>query len=188
MSAKTLKRDEQEWIRALDVIATRIKQFYATKNRFMEILSRVKRKNIFSLVPTLAKKYSVENTLSITLKRTPLKGLKICGVDGGSLQQNLSSMAIGLFRAVGVIFSYHSSGIIAKYYPSKHPSPKMVFDTSPRKIKNNILKTSLLRELAEIQVALETLEEDSPDLIFFDGSIIPRPPEQKILDEESLQI
>ena len=99
--------------------------------------------------------------------------MRISAVDGGIVKRSLHGFDFVLARGVGVCFCYRNGNIHkVDYYPNKMPTPEFFFMEALSDL-DWVHTTSIIRQRAEIQTAIDTLEKLKPDLLLLDGSIIP---------------
>lgn len=98
--------------------------------------------------------------------------IKIVGVDGGLVKEELAGVDIALFRAVGTFFTFENGSLSsANYIPCRNPEPEPnVFEGLSR--NDFRLASSLKRAKKEVELAVKSLNED-PDILMMDGSIVP---------------
>ncbi|MBT4114465.1 DNA double-strand break repair nuclease NurA [Candidatus Woesearchaeota archaeon] len=109
------------------------------------------------------------------VQKQDLKGLKICGVDGGFLRKEFHGVTLLIRRAVGVCFEYKKGQVLAQYLPEKNPQPESFVLTPDFSPEDANVIANLKRVELEIKVALECAQKFSPDLLLLDGSIVLHP-------------
>jgi hypothetical protein len=155
--------------RALDSMVERIIDQERRRKRIGEVLSGLGKVSLAGVEDL------VEKSLVREVKRDPLSDLKVCGVDGGLLDQQLHGLDLILIRAVAVIFHYRRALLNgAEYLPSEFPPLRMVDVAEPLDAWEFQLLAGMERQLAELEVATEAAERDGIGAILLDGSIVPQ--------------
>jgi hypothetical protein len=122
----------------------------------------------------LGQKYLVEGSLAKRVIATELKGLRVCGIDGGLLKKPLRGVDLVITRACATIFDYNTSGAVsAEYFPSRTTSPIIKAEMRPISWREVEVNASLERTKAELQLALKVLDQHPLDLLLVDGSLLP---------------
>ncbi len=167
--------------KAIDGISEKIKKYNKHRAMFQNLFREVK----YILDPSqFPKSFDFQTTEHYFIFKVPASetaGLKFAGVDGGVIHKTLNFFDIALIRAVGVLF-YHSKDSKPKvrYFPDKNPFPDILTSIEP--LSNNEVETlvSLWRMQKEIKCGIDLVEQDMPDIIILDGSVLP------VLDEKQL--
>jgi len=142
--------------------------------RIREIAERIadaesRRKAIAGLMRSA----SPELGLFHKVEHSPLKDVKVVGVDGGMAKKSLHGMDCVLVRSAGVCFHYNGSRIKeVAYYPSKTP-PVQADVTDIMSDIDWSCYTSVVRQASEIRTAIDCVGKFSPHLLIMDGSIVP---------------
>ncbi|MBU5689589.1 MAG: DNA double-strand break repair nuclease NurA [Candidatus Aenigmatarchaeota archaeon] len=166
--------------------------------KFQEIIDRLTdiEKNRMKIADTLK---NVNNSFSIgpneeifdkrLINKIQLKPIKknVVGVDGGIVKTSLHGVDLILFRAIGVNFIYLDNVLHqTNYFPSTFPEP------SSEVIVNALSEIELeychnfVRQIKEIETAIESIKKFKPEMVLLDGSIIPHyvtKPENDFLKE-----
>ncbi len=100
--------------------------------------------------------------------------INVVAVDGGIVKASLHGLDLLAYRAVGVNFVY-SNGVIKKidYYPSSSPDPDRRTIIEALSEIDLAYCYNLIRQIKEIEVAIESLKKFKPEMILLDGSVIP---------------
>ncbi|MEM5877897.1 MAG: DNA double-strand break repair nuclease NurA [Candidatus Aenigmatarchaeota archaeon] len=98
----------------------------------------------------------------------------VVGIDGGIVKASLHGIDMMLVRAVGVNFIYSDGNLVkTNYHPSSVPEP------SSDVIINALSEIELeycynfVRQIKEIETAIESVKKFNPDIVLLDGSVIP---------------
>lgn len=96
------------------------------------------------------------------------------GVDGGIIKSSYHGLDMILTRAVAVNFVYENSKIKnVDYYPSSNPQP------DPQIVMDSLSEIELsschnfVRQIMEVETAIEGIKKFKPDITLLDGSVIP---------------
>ncbi|MDI6883676.1 MAG: DNA double-strand break repair nuclease NurA [Hadesarchaea archaeon] len=117
----------------------------------------------------------VEPSLINQVEMDPLVDLTVGGVDGGLLEQQLHGLDLILVRALAAIFHYRNAVLErAEYFPNEVPPPKLVDVAEPLDAKEFELLTGMERQLAELEVAADAVQESGAGLLLLDGSVVPQ--------------
>ncbi len=117
----------------------------------------------------------IEPSLVKTVEMDPLPELTVAGVDGGLLEQQLHGLDLILVRALAAIFHYRNAELErAEYLPSEVPPPKLIDVAEPLDAKEFELLTGMERQLAELEVAADAVQESGAGLLLLDGSVVPQ--------------
>ncbi len=115
-----------------------------------------------------------EKKLIHSIGKINLENLKVAGVDGGIVKQNLHGIDLILLRAVGVLFDYKNNKLASvQYYPDAIPSPIPIVTFDSFSDIEFEVNSNIERLKAEINTARETIEKFTPDILFLNGSVIP---------------
>ncbi len=119
------------------------------------------------------KKISPQFDLVKNVEPANLENIKIAGIDGGIVKTTLHGYDLILARAVGVCFNF-KNGRIEKvdYFPSKFP-PSKPFTLEASSEVDFMYFSSIVRQLLEIQRAIDCIEKFKPEILLLDGSIVP---------------
>ncbi|MGC8816891.1 MAG: DNA double-strand break repair nuclease NurA [Candidatus Hadarchaeum sp.] len=117
----------------------------------------------------------VERTLVKEVKIDPLQDLRVCGVDGGLLDQQLHGFDLILVRALAVILHY-CEGVLAgaEYLPSDFPQPRPIDVAESLDAWEFQILAGMERQLAEIEIAANVADNGGVGSILLDGSIVPQ--------------
>lgn len=115
-----------------------------------------------------------EKILFKKIEEDPLEDLKIAGIDGGLAKESLHGIDLILIKAVGVVFKFKKGKLEEVFYhPKPWPSPTLNLVFDPFSELEFEMNSNMQRQIAEVEIACETLEKFKPNLILLDGSIIP---------------
>lgn len=96
------------------------------------------------------------------------------GIDGGIIKSSYHGLDLILTRAVAVNFIYKNNKIKnVNYFPSPSPIP------DPQVILDSLSEIELsschnfIRQIKEVETAIESIKKFSPDIVLLDGSVIP---------------
>lgn len=118
---------------------------------------------------------AVELSLVKHVEMDPLGNLTVAGVDGGLLEQQLHGLDLILVRALATIFHYHDAELErADYFPNELPPPKLIDVAEPLDAREFELLAGTERQLAELEVATETVRKNDTELLLLDGSVVPQ--------------
>ncbi len=99
----------------------------------------------------------------------------VCAVDGGLLAERLHGSDIMMGKAVAVLFEYGESRLSAcRYLPQKFP-PAVLDARLGLDEHESQVYSSLFRLRMEIKTAIDAVKKFSPDVLLFDGSLLPLP-------------
>ncbi|MEM4187981.1 MAG: DNA double-strand break repair nuclease NurA, partial [Candidatus Hadarchaeum sp.] len=116
-----------------------------------------------------------EKTLFKEVEMDPLVDVRVCGVDGSLLDQQLHGFDLILVRALAVIFHYRSAVLAGvEYSPSELPPPKLIDVAEPLDSWEFQVLAGMERQLAEIEIAVQVAERGGVESIMLDGSIVPQ--------------
>ena len=117
----------------------------------------------------------VEPSLVNQVEMDPLVDLTVAGVDGGLLEQQLHGLDLILVRALAAIFHYRNAELeLAEYLPNEVPPPKLIDVAEPLDAREFELLTCMERQLAELEVAAESVRNSGAELLLLDGSVVPQ--------------
>ncbi len=159
---------------AIDDISKRIKTYNEHRKLFQELFREVKDSlNPSEFPPAFGIKTS-DKLFTEKVPKTNIEGLKFAGVDGGVIHRSLNYFDIALIRAVGVLFFHRmETNPIVKYFPEEQPFPDILTSIEP--LSQNEIESliSIWRMQKEIRCGISLIEEDLPDIIMLDGSVLP---------------
>ncbi len=159
---------------AIDDISKRIRTYNEHRKLFQDLFRQVKDKLNPSEFPPAFDIKTSDNLFTVKVPKTNIDGLKIAGIDGGVIHRSLNYFDIALIRAVGVLF-YHrkDSKPLVRYIPEEQPFPDILTSIEP--LSQNEIESliSIWRMQKEIRCGIDLLEEDHPDIIILDGSVLP---------------
>lgn len=116
----------------------------------------------------------LEHTLTVPVLASGGANAKIAAVDGGILGEELHSLDLFVARSCGVMFEYKEGAIVSHaYYPEKFPPLEYHALHSLETHEFNWHK-NLIRLNSELQCAIDSFNQFSPDALFLDGSIVPQ--------------
>ncbi len=160
--------------KAIDEISKRIRTYNEHRKLFQDLFREVKHSLNPAEFPEAFDIQTSDNLFSLKVPKTNIDGLKIAGIDGGVIHRSLNYFDIALIRAVGVLF-YHvkDSKPIVRYIPEEQPFPDILTSIEP--LTQNEIESliSIWRMQKEIKCGITLLEEDLPDIIILDGSVLP---------------
>ena len=166
---------EKNLDKLLSQLVKEIERIEVTKNRFGEVLQKIKDKINLAKFPAIASGI-VEEVLVKKVKPTRLSGLRIAGIDGGLVRRRFRSMDLILIRGIAVIFQFGpEEGPNVEFYPDPFPEPQirpMMLTLSGAELDQ---LASLERVAAELRVTLAVLDNYHTNLILVDGSIFYHP-------------
>jgi len=161
--------------KALSQLVEEIERVEVTKNRFGEVLHRIKDMISLDRFPAIAS-CAVETTFTKNIEPTSLSGLQIAGIDGGLVRRRFRSMDLILIRGIAVVFRFGpEEGPDVDFFPDPFPEPQirpMMLTLSATELDQ---LASLERVAAELRVTLSVLDEFHTDLILVDGSLFYHP-------------
>ena len=128
-------------------------------------------------MPDLAKELWLEKKLiqKLPLPRTISIYDKIAAVDGGIIQEELRAFDIVIYRAIATIFSGIGKQVHVDYFPNFEPVTKLAINKSFQNNHEFAKYCGMLRINEEYKIARATIEEHSPQVLFLDGPVYPRP-------------
>jgi len=102
------------------------------------------------------------------------KKTSVVGIDGGIVKSSLHGLDLILTRAVAVNFVYNDGKIEnVFYYPSSNPQPNsQIIVDSLSEIEIGSCY-NFVRQIMEIETAIESIKTIKPDLALLDGSVVP---------------
>ncbi|MBD3210042.1 hypothetical protein GF318_01530 [Candidatus Micrarchaeota archaeon] len=101
--------------------------------------------------------------------------LSVSGVDGGAFFHRVHGADVAAIRAVGVSFFYRNSKLGSfSHYPSRKPEPALQYREGLDEHEASVFR-SLARLRQELLCSREMIEKFSPDVLLFDGSLLPLP-------------
>jgi hypothetical protein len=160
--------------KVIDDISKKIQKYNEHRKLFQNLFKQAKKTLNPSKFPVNFGIVTTDSTFTKKVASTNIDGLKIAGVDGGVIHRSLNFFDIALIRAVGVLF-YHrkDDNPMVRYFPEEQPFPDILTSIEP--LSQNELETliSIWRMQKEIRCGLSLLEEDQPDIIMLDGSVLP---------------
>jgi len=151
-----------------DQIVNRLKRIEAIKEAVGRDIRRIN--GSFAIGPN---EEIPEEKIIIPVKEAE-KDISVVGVDGGIAKASLHGLDIIAYRAVGVNFVY-KNGSIAKidYHPSSMPEPDRITIIEALSEIDLSYCFNFIRQIKEIEIALESLKKFKPDMLLLDGSVIP---------------
>ena len=159
---------------AIDNISKKIIAYNEHRKLFQDLFRKVKKSLNPSEFPSAFGIETKDYSFTVKVPKTNIEGLKVAGVDGGVIHRTLNYFDIALIRAVGVLF-YHQKDDKpqVRYFPEEHPFPDILTSIEP--LSQNEIDTliSIWRMQKEIRCGITLLEEDKPDIIMLDGSVLP---------------
>ncbi|MFH8080552.1 MAG: DNA double-strand break repair nuclease NurA [Candidatus Aenigmatarchaeota archaeon] len=98
----------------------------------------------------------------------------IVGIDGGIIKASLHGLDLLVYRAVGVNFVYKNKKLEKiDYHPSSFPEPDRRTIIEALSEIDLAYCYNFIRQIKEIETAIECVEKFEPDMILLDGSVIP---------------
>ncbi|MHA1198125.1 MAG: DNA double-strand break repair nuclease NurA [Candidatus Heimdallarchaeaceae archaeon] len=160
--------------KAIDDISKRIKTYNEHRKLFQELFREVKGTLNPSEFPEAFGIKTADSLFTVQVPKTNIEGLKFAGVDGGVIHRSLNYFDIALIRAVGVLFFHRKeANPIVKYFPEEQPFPDILTSIEP--LSQNEIESliSIWRMQKEIRCGISLMEDDLPDIIMLDGSVLP---------------
>lgn len=107
------------------------------------------------------------------IEPTPLKDIRIAGVDGGLVKKSLHGMDCMLVRAAAACFHYKEGKVEkVEYFPSRNPTPRPeIYEALSEAEWNQFSSLNRLKE--EIDVALRCIDQLQPNMLLLDGLLLP---------------
>ncbi|MHA2358528.1 MAG: DNA double-strand break repair nuclease NurA, partial [Candidatus Heimdallarchaeaceae archaeon] len=159
---------------AIENISQKILAYNEHRKLFQDLFKKVKYSLDPSEFPAAFDIQTKDKTFTSKVQHTNIDGAKIAGVDGGVIHRSLNYFDIALIRAVGVLFYYRQDDKpITRYFPEEHPFPDILTSIEPLSQQEIESLISIWRMQKEIRCCISLLEEDLPDIIMLDGSILP---------------
>jgi hypothetical protein len=158
----------------IDKISQKIKTYNEHRKMFQDLFRSVKYSLNPSEFPSAFGIQTSDTSFTTEVHETNVEGLKIAGVDGGVIHRSLNFFDIALIRAVGVLF-YHrkENKPIVNYFPEEQPFPDILTSIEPLSQTEIDALISMWRIQKEIRCCISLVEEDVPDIIILDGSVLP---------------
>ncbi len=159
---------------AIQKLAEEIQILEEKRNNFAKVLRE--NKNTLELQTDLpiAQRYLLDNYLAQRIHPTDLKGLRVCGIDGGLLKKTLRGIELVITRANATIFEYTPANrVTAIYFPEKSTPPTVKAELSPISWHEVELNASLERLKAELELAIRVQDHHSSELLLIDGALRP---------------
>ena len=154
---------------ALASIVERIREQEARRQKVAQALSGLRGLTLNGLECT------TESCLVSQVKMDPLFDLKVAGVDGGLLEEQLHGLDLILVRVLAAIFHYRNGELeLAEYLPNEMPLPKLIDIAEPLDAWEFELLAGMERQLAETELAASAVEKSSAKVLFLDGSVVPQ--------------
>ncbi len=159
---------------AIDNISQKILKYNENRKLFQDLFRQVKHKLNPSEFPEPFGIVTSDKQFTKKIQNADVDGLKIAGVDGGVIHKSLNFFDIALIRAVGVLFFHQKDNKpVVRYFPEEQPFPDIVTSIEPLSINDIDTLISIWRMQKEIRCGISLIEEDQPDLIILDGSVLP---------------
>ena len=173
---------------ALVELAERIREHDRRRRKIAEVLKGLKgRANPAGAGEPTFEEIS-ENYFTKTVGRHGLSDTTVIGVDGGLLTQQLHGLDLILVRAVASIFHYIGGELNgAEYYPNEFPSPKLVDLTEPLDAREFEFMVGVERQLAELELAIQTADSRHANLLLLDGSVVPQYVDRSVQGHRALK-
>lgn len=154
---------------ALKKMIERIMDQEARRKRVSEALARLREIGL-NAMNGIAEKAIIKE-----VEMDPLFDVRVCGVDGGLLDQQLHGFDLILVRALAAIFHYRRAVLCgAEYLPSEMPPPKLIDVAEPLDFWEFQVLAGMERQLAEVEIAAQVAERGGVEAILLDGSIVPQ--------------
>ncbi|MHA1400206.1 MAG: DNA double-strand break repair nuclease NurA [Candidatus Heimdallarchaeaceae archaeon] len=159
---------------AIDGITEKIKRYNEHRLLFQNLFKKVKYKLNPSKFPSAFEFKTTEESFVTKVPLSSTEGLKFAGIDGGVIHKSLNYFDIAMIRAVGVLF-YHTKKDKPKvrYFPEENPFPDILTSIEPLSQNEVEILIALWRMQKEIRCGIELLEQDLPDIVILDGSVLP---------------
>ncbi|MHA1115822.1 MAG: DNA double-strand break repair nuclease NurA [Candidatus Heimdallarchaeaceae archaeon] len=167
---------------AISNIIKVIKEYNKHRKLFQDLFRKVKYQLDPSSFPEAFQFNTKDTSFIVQVPQSSTTGLKYAGVDGGIIHRSMNFFDVALIRAVGVLF-YHNKDEKpkVKYFPEKNPFPDILTSVEPLAQNEIDYLITLWRIQKEIRCAIDLLENDSPDILILDGSVLP------VIDVKSIQ-
>lgn len=167
---------------ALEKVIERIIDQEARRKRIGEALASLRE------IDSEATNGFAEKTLVKKVEMDPLTDVRVCGIDGGLLDQQLHGFDLIIVRALAAIFHYRNAVLVGvEYLPSELPPPKLIDVAEPLDSWEFQVLAGMERQLVEIEIGVQVAEKGVVGAILLDGSIVPqyveRFPRSPILQE-----
>jgi hypothetical protein len=159
---------------AIDNISKKIIAYNEHRKLFQDLFRKVKGSLNPSEFPSAFGIQTKDSYFTVKVPKTNIDGLKVAGVDGGVVHRTLNYFDIALIRAVGVLFLHQKDDKPqVRYFPEEQPFPDILTSIEP--LSQNEIDTliSIWRMQKEIRCGISLVEEDMPDIIMLDGSVLP---------------
>ncbi len=158
----------------LEKIAKQVQLIEEQRGTFANIFYTIRHQLDLSKDLPMAQKHLIEGSLAKPVIATELKGLRVCGIDGGVLKKPLRGIDLVITRACATIFEYNTTGAVsAEYFPSRTTQPIIKAEMKPISWREVEINASLERSKAELQLALKVLDQHPLDLLLMDGALLP---------------
>lgn len=160
-----------------DSILDVARSWIARQSKLSEVATKVRELNIHS-------QDFLEGNLIQKINSHKTNGL-FCAIDGGIVCEEFHGLDVAISRSNASCFSYEDSKLVkAQYYPKSRPDFEICAHSSLGQFEK-MRFISLTRLKSELQCAINSLEEFSPNYLLLDGSIAPlmddKPPEDSKL-------
>ena len=150
-----------------------VEQMLNTYNKNQVFISRLRSLNISEV----ANPYNPEEKLIENILYERNFSLKVAGVDSGFVSKQLNFANITIIKESGVFFDYQDGELKDyKYFPNMYNLPKPYLSSSSLELEEIMWNTSISRLEKELQISSLILGQcnNAPNLLLFDGSIIPQ--------------
>ena len=172
---------------AIDNISQKILKYNENRKLFQDLFRKVKKSLNPSDFPEPFGITTTDITFTKEVQDANVDGLKIAGVDGGVIHKSLNFFDIALIRAVGVLFLHQKeTKPIVRYFPEEQPFPDILTSIEPLSMNEIETLISIWRMQKEIRCGISLIEEDQPDLIILDGSVLPVVELRQVMQSEFL--
>jgi len=114
-----------------------------------------------------------EAALVHTVRPTISKLTKVGGVDGGIVSEEMTGFDLALYRAVATVFWGIGDKVESTYIPHFDPDPNIFFSPSLQSRQEFNRICTLRRLYVEYEVALMTIKQAKPTVLFIDGKVAP---------------
>ncbi|MHA1576599.1 MAG: DNA double-strand break repair nuclease NurA [Candidatus Thorarchaeota archaeon] len=159
----------------LVMLVEELERIEDTKNRFGNVMTRIKNLIDIGRFPTIASD-ALETAFTTKIEPTNLSGLRIVGIDGGLVRKRFRSMDLVFTRAIAVLFHFGpEEGPNVEFYPDAFPKPKVtpIMLSLPGPELDQL--ASLERIAEELRVTIGVMDKYHSDIILVDGSLFYHP-------------
>ncbi|MHA1667676.1 MAG: DNA double-strand break repair nuclease NurA [Candidatus Heimdallarchaeaceae archaeon] len=181
--------DKSKINEAIDNISKKIRKYNKHRKLFQDLFREIKFSLDPSSFPEAFNFQTNDNQFACPVPLTNIEGLKIAGVDGGVIHRSLNFFDIALIRAVGVLFFYRGTlKPLVRYFPEEQPFPDILTSIEPLSQNDIEALISIWRMQKEVRCGISLIEQDRPDIIMLDGSVLPVIDYKQILQSQFLSV